>query len=427
MATTAVVQKTQSFLPAPILNQIQAVMPNIPALLPVDISLEQFRAAAWLELRQVRGLTECSGESVAAALVKAAQDGLLPGRDCHIIPFKNARNGRKEATMVTKYQGLILSLERTGKIKKAFAHAVYSKDKFEVDYLADVFSHKPCLMGDRGKLQCVYGCILEKDGTRHFEVMSLGQIDAIKARAPGHDSGPWTSDYEEMARKTALKRVAKYVRLSPQVQQLLADDDERERSDIGDERFRETAADLYGEPREIPNMTQPSRVETRHHAPVEDDETPASAWDGVPGSMGEWEDPPFIPGPQKNGGQSFLDQIDAAWQAAGLGEEQIANYWAKTCKRFKVKAREHLKPSALPALLAEVRAWIAEHHTAAAPEPADWRSELNALLATFQGDDALLSEMYDVVNDETTADETGQAVLARARAYQAQTVAIETE
>lgn len=253
MATTAL-SPAASRLPAPLLQELRGIMNTVPALLPPDIPFEQFRAGLWLELQQHPRMDECTPASLVAAVVKAANAGLVPGRDCHLLPFRN--KGRYEVTHVPNYGGVVLSLERTGKIRKAFAHAVYSHDHFEVDYLEDRFSHKPHQTSQRGELKCFYGCVLLKDGTRHFELMSLAQIDDIRRRAPGHDTGPWATDYEQMARKTALKRVAKYVRLSPQQRQMLDDDDTREATDPTPERFRENVSDLYGDPREVPNFAQ---------------------------------------------------------------------------------------------------------------------------------------------------------------------------
>lgn len=251
MATTAV-QPVKSSPLAPITDALSVQMPHIAKLLPADIALEQFRAATWMEMRQQRGLAECSPESVIAAVLKAATYGMLPGRDCHFLVFANSRKGgKKEATFVPNYAGLILALERTGKIRKAFAEPVYERDVFELDYLSDTYSHKPYVKGPGGELLCFYGCVQLKDGTRHVQHMTLAQVDAIRLRAPGHDTGPWKTDYEEMAKKTALKRVVKYVRLSPAQVALLADDEQREQQEAHEAHFRTVTSDLYGDERPV--------------------------------------------------------------------------------------------------------------------------------------------------------------------------------
>src|SRR5215471_13415358 len=118
--STAVVVKP-STLPAPMVETLQGLMPHVPALLPPDITSEQFRAALYLELKGRPALEECTQESLRDCVIKAATFGLLPGRDVHFLPFANKRRGnKKEATYVPNYFGLILALERTGKIRRAF-------------------------------------------------------------------------------------------------------------------------------------------------------------------------------------------------------------------------------------------------------------------------------------------------------------------
>ena len=64
---------------------------------------------------------------------------------------------------------------------------------------------------------------------------------------PAHEHGPWVDDYLMMARKTVLKRAMKYVRLTPQAQDLLTEDDARQREDIPVERHAENIQALFGD------------------------------------------------------------------------------------------------------------------------------------------------------------------------------------
>jgi recombination protein RecT len=237
-------------LPAAMVQTMQGLMPHVPALLPPDISTEQFRAALYLELSGRRDLADCTQDSLRECVIKAAMHGLLPGRDCHILPFRNkGQGGRRTATYIPNYFGVILALERTGKVAKAFAHPVYTGDEFVVDYLADVYKHIPAVtLGKQpGDLRFFYGCVRMKDGTTHIEVMDEAAIDAVRRRSPAHEHGPWVDDYLMMARKTALKRVCKYVRLTPEQQQMLDEDQEREREDIPPDRHRQNIVDLFGD------------------------------------------------------------------------------------------------------------------------------------------------------------------------------------
>jgi recombination protein RecT len=198
-------------------------------------------------------------ESLREGIIKAAMHGLLPGRDCHLLAFRTRKGGQRLATYVPNYFGLILALERTGKVAKAFAHPVYQGDDFEVDYLADVYRHVPAVTRGKkpGSLRFFYGCIRMKDGTTHIEIMDEAQIDAVKRRSPAHEHGPWIDDYLMMARKTVLKRVMKYVRLTPEVRAMLNDDTTREHDDIPATRHQQNIIDVFGEGAD-PTAPQPT-------------------------------------------------------------------------------------------------------------------------------------------------------------------------
>ena len=247
MATNTTIQSKAHLLPEPLTQGLKSLMSTVSDLLPPDIPLDQFRAATWLHLTSMSGLIDSTTDSIINGLVKCATYGMLPGRDAYLIPFTNRRTKRKEATFVPDYRGLIRSLERTGKVKRAFAHPVYSRDHFVCDYLADRYEHQPKFDGDPGSLKGFYGCVVLKDGTRHVHVMSVMDIDRVKSRAPAHEDGPWVTDYVEMGRKTALKNLCKYVQLTPQVTQLMEDEEAREASDYNPARGERAVVELFGD------------------------------------------------------------------------------------------------------------------------------------------------------------------------------------
>ena len=228
---------------------MSGLMPQIPDLLPPDISVEQFRSAMFLELSGRPTLANCTQQSLRDGVIKAAMYGLLPGRDCHLLPFKNRKGGNTQATFVANYFGTLLALERSGKVRKAFAQAVYEHDTFTFDFLQETYSHVPAMIAGKepGKVLFYYGAVQTTDGAWHVEPMSLKEIDGIRRRAPAHDEGPWVTDFDQMAKKTALKRIAKFVRLTPKVTELFAEDDARQLEDISPERHRQNIVDLFGD------------------------------------------------------------------------------------------------------------------------------------------------------------------------------------
>jgi len=249
MSETRAVQRRAEMLPQPLVGLVQQLVPDCNALLPADITTEQFRAALWLELTGRPALQACTPQSLRECIVKAATFGLLPGRDCHFLPFGNKKQGQQVATYVPNYQGIILALERTGKVRRAFAHPVHEGDKWEYDYFMDRPVHIPAVTSGKkqGPELFYYGAIQFRDNTFAVEIVTLEELEKIRRSSPAHESGPWVTWPDMMKRKSALKRVAKYVRLTPQLAELLDEDDARSLEDIPPARHQDNVFALFGD------------------------------------------------------------------------------------------------------------------------------------------------------------------------------------
>jgi len=267
MSETAVSRKA-ALLPAPVVSTMRDLMPDVYKLLPPDITSEQFRAACWLELTGNKDVPECVVESIRDVIIYAANYGLMPGRDCHFISYKQKKyRGQKGLQCIPNYFGILRTLDRTGKVRRAFAHAVHEGDEWSFDMFQDRPVHRPAVTLGKapGQELFYYGAVMFKSGDCAFEVVSLEDLEAIRRRAPGHDSGPWVTDTVMMKRKSAIKRVAKYVQLTPDVRQFLEADDEREKEDIPQARHQQNVIDLFGEgsdptahiPAAVPQSVQP--------------------------------------------------------------------------------------------------------------------------------------------------------------------------
>jgi recombinational DNA repair protein RecT len=81
---------------------------------------------------------------------------------------------------------------------------------------------------DPSKITHAYAVAYFKDGSVQFDVMRKDQIDAIRARAPGANSGPWSTDYAEMGRKTVVRRLMKSLPLTSETQAAVQRDIDRE-------------------------------------------------------------------------------------------------------------------------------------------------------------------------------------------------------
>ena len=58
--------------------------------------------------------------------------------------------------------------------------------------------------------------------------MTVEDVNKIKTRSKAGNSGPWVTDYDEMAKKTVFKRLSKWLPLSPEEAQVIQKIDDQE-------------------------------------------------------------------------------------------------------------------------------------------------------------------------------------------------------
>lgn len=107
------------------------------------------------------------------------------------------------------YMGLLHLAQATGSIKWGQCKLVYSNDTYESNGLDTAPTHKYNAFGDRGSVVGGYCTVKTADGDYLTEEMSLAEIKATEATSKAKN-GPWKNFWEEMARKTIVKRASKY-------------------------------------------------------------------------------------------------------------------------------------------------------------------------------------------------------------------------
>lgn len=201
--------------PSNIKEWIGAYKNQFAKALPSAITPERFTRMALSAISQTPALQQCSAQSFLGALMNAAQLGLEPNTplgQAYLIPYKN--HGRNECRFEIGYKGLIDLAYRSGELRSLQAHIVYENDAFEFEYgLNPKLVHKPAL-GDRGAAIYVYAVFKLVNGGEGFQVMSMdGVREHAKKYSKAYNSGPWQTNFEEMAKKTVVKRLLKYAPL----------------------------------------------------------------------------------------------------------------------------------------------------------------------------------------------------------------------
>lgn len=192
---------------------IQGLAGQLSAALPQHLRSERFNRICMTTLRTNPKLMSCTPASLLGALMETAQLGLEPGvgQMIHLIPY-----GR-EVTVIVGYQGYIELARRAG-IQIHPPRVVYEGDEFDVDWGADnPITHKPRFQSDDDKdMLFVWVKATGPDGAVWHEVMSRKQIDSVRSKVRGR-GGPWQDHLVEMARKTVVRRIAKYLWKSSEI------------------------------------------------------------------------------------------------------------------------------------------------------------------------------------------------------------------
>jgi len=204
----------------------------------------QVRVALTMATRQPK-LADCTPESFLMALIEAGQLGLEPGGvlgQAYLVPYG------KTVQFIPGYRGLVDLCLRAGDVASVDARAVYDGDTFDYAFgLTEKLEHVPCGESAPEKLTHVYVIFRLKDGGHKFDVMTRGEVEAIRKRSQAKNSGPWVTDYTAMSLKSVVKRGVKLLRMSPELGAAVAKDDS---VDIGAPIQLSNLDPTYGEPEE---------------------------------------------------------------------------------------------------------------------------------------------------------------------------------
>ena len=174
-------------------------------------------------------LADCTKESVLQCCLDAASFGVeTNGRDAHLIPYG------KVCTLIIDYKGYVRLVMNTGAVSNIHADVVCEGDEFEYN-LGEVKAHRIDYRKPRGTMYAVYCIATMKDGTKKAEVLSKDEVDAIRRRSRSGGSGPWVTDYHEMSKKSAFRRLQKWLPLSPEIQEKLDKDMRAEFAEIAEQ------------------------------------------------------------------------------------------------------------------------------------------------------------------------------------------------
>jgi recombination protein RecT len=159
-------------------------------------------------------LADCTIASICGVAMACAQTGLEPGptAQCYVIPYGG------EATFQLSYRGLLTLAQNSDRIIGVAAGVVHEKDPvWEWDEGSDAHvKFQRSLEEERGEPIAAFASLKTSGQGNIVRVMSTAEIEAHRKRfsKDKRDKAAWSTDWDEMAMKTVLKKACKWAPVS---------------------------------------------------------------------------------------------------------------------------------------------------------------------------------------------------------------------
>lgn len=206
--------------------------------LPSHIKPEKFSRVVQTVVTSSPDLLAADRKSLFDSCIQCAKDGLIPdGKEAALVVFNAKHNGGwiKKVQYLPMVGGILKRIRNSGEISQIKAQVIYENDTFVWrEGLEPTIDHVPLFPGDRGKVIGAYAIAVFKNGEVQFEVMDLNELEQVRQSSRSKDSGPWVTWKPEMYRKTVVKRLAKWLPLDSEAEDLIRHDNviEHEPEDI---------------------------------------------------------------------------------------------------------------------------------------------------------------------------------------------------
>ena len=222
-------------------QMIQNLSAPIGILLPDERQATRWKAVAMNVFQKQPDLLSCTPASLANCFRQSAELGLEPSGTLghmYFVPFKTRKkyqdpDGKtreiwtKDATPIPGYRGFIELCRRAGGTKVE-ARVVREGDHIKiVEGDEPRIEHTPKLEFGQGKrpIVLVYAIARLPNGERIHDWMPLEDVEKVRQKSRGKDSLMWVEFFEEGARKTVVRRLAKYLPLTPELTHAIELDD----------------------------------------------------------------------------------------------------------------------------------------------------------------------------------------------------------
>lgn len=233
-------------------------------IMPRHLSAERMLRVCSMAINNTPALAQCEPISLLGAMLACASFGLEPNTPlghAYLIPFKKStkQNGKwvdvYQVQLIIGYRGYIDLARRSGNMISIHADVVYDGDDFSFEYGSHQhLRHVPKGVRTKRSKLWAYAHAKLSDGEA-FEVLPYAQVmdirngsqgyqAALKAkeeaendsskkwRMKSYDTTPWVAHEHEMAAKTMIRRLSKYLPMSLEFATALATDASADRGTL---------------------------------------------------------------------------------------------------------------------------------------------------------------------------------------------------
>lgn len=204
------------------------VKDQIALALPKHMDPDRMMRVALTATNKNGALLNCDTGSVLTALMTCSACGIEPdGRNAHLIPYG------KTCQLIIDFKGYVILAKRNG-LKNIHGDIVCENDTFiwKRDETGLHFLHEFDFKKPRGEMYAAYVIWNEASGDFCGEIMQKDEVDAIRKRSRASGSGPWVTDYNEMAKKTVIRRASKKWDITPEIRDAIEADDQQFERDV---------------------------------------------------------------------------------------------------------------------------------------------------------------------------------------------------
>ncbi len=238
-ATTTALTVVERVEQSKALMMLDARGQGLVDLLPDAAAATRFRRVVIQALIKNPELLDCTPDSVVLSVFEAAAQGLEPtgaAGGAHLVPYnvkvsKSPDHYEKRAQLIPDYRGVIrLVTKPPSEVLSLEARVVKEGDEFSYELGTEAFVHHiPSLAPGRSEKATthVYAIARLKNGASIPDVEDRAGIERVRARGGrGGGFSPWATDWDEMGKKTIIKRIAKVLPVRPEIRSILVREDE---------------------------------------------------------------------------------------------------------------------------------------------------------------------------------------------------------